>query len=110
VVGDVGGFRWCLLGGDDHLYLPGFLVSRADSGAIVGDVTVPAGRYDPLMRTVASLAGPAAEQRYTGCTWRELASTVAGTDLTMAMDALARLGDAAGLGHGARVRSRPCHA
>jgi lipopolysaccharide transport system permease protein len=27
VVGDVGGFRWCLLGGDDHLYLPGFLVS-----------------------------------------------------------------------------------
>ncbi|HEX3883733.1 MAG TPA: ABC transporter permease [Stellaceae bacterium] len=29
VVGVIDGFRWCVLGGDSHLYLPGFLLSLA---------------------------------------------------------------------------------
>ena len=29
VVGVIDGFRWCLLGGESQLYLPGFLLSLA---------------------------------------------------------------------------------
>jgi lipopolysaccharide transport system permease protein len=27
IVGVIDGFRWCILGGQSHLYLPGFLLS-----------------------------------------------------------------------------------
>jgi lipopolysaccharide transport system permease protein len=35
VVGIVDGFRWCILGGDAHLYLPGFLASLGVAGVFL---------------------------------------------------------------------------
>jgi len=67
-------------------------IYQTDSGAIVGSVKAPAGRYDPLMKAVVNLAGPLAKQRYTGCSWQALTDTVAKTDIGMALGALARLG------------------
>jgi lipopolysaccharide transport system permease protein len=35
VVGVIDGFRWCLLGGENPLYVPGFLLSLAVIAAIL---------------------------------------------------------------------------
>ena len=36
VVGVIDGFRWCILGGESQLYLPGFLLSLASSRCSCG--------------------------------------------------------------------------
>jgi hypothetical protein len=48
-----------------------------------------------MMKAVVSLAGPLAEQRYSGVSWQELVSGAARTDIKSALSALARLGDPA---------------
>ena len=35
VVGVIDGFRWCLLGGENHIYMPGFVTSLAVTGVML---------------------------------------------------------------------------
>jgi lipopolysaccharide transport system permease protein len=35
IVGPIDGFRWCLLGGESHLYMPGFLTSLAVNAVLL---------------------------------------------------------------------------
>jgi lipopolysaccharide transport system permease protein len=35
MVGVIDGFRWCILGGENHIYMPGFLVSVGITGAFL---------------------------------------------------------------------------
>jgi hypothetical protein len=62
-------------------------------GNIRGSVRVPAGWYNPTMKAVACLAGPAAEEKLTGLSPEEQDESM--VDLAMAEAALALLGDGA---------------
>jgi hypothetical protein len=64
----------------------------AVDGDTRGSVRTPGGFFDPVTKALASLAGPCAEEFYTGV---DLArQPKSRTDITMAREAVARLGSA----------------
>jgi hypothetical protein len=67
-------------------------IGRASCGATYGCTDAPAGWSTPLLRATAALAGPIAEQAYTGTPWDVMARTTARLDFANAEEALAKLG------------------
>lgn len=63
-------------------------VEQDDEGHVRGTVRILAGRYDPLQRAIACLAGPLAEEKLTGVAWHK--QPLSQTDLRMAQDDLQR--------------------
>jgi lipopolysaccharide transport system permease protein len=52
MVGVIDGFRWCIIGGESHIYLPGMLLSI---GLIVGLLTFGIWYFRKIERTVADI-------------------------------------------------------
>ena len=53
VVGVIDGFRWCLLGGESQLYLPGFLSAWASWPSSCGSASATSGRPSALLRILS---------------------------------------------------------
>jgi hypothetical protein len=67
-------------------------IGRASCGATYGCTDAPLGWNTPLLRATAALAGPIAEQAYTGASWEVMARTTARLDFANVEEALAMLG------------------
>ena len=64
-------------------------IYQTDDGEVLGGVTAPAGKYDPMAKAICCLAGPVAEHKLTGISLEEQPGAY--IDIEMAREALSRV-------------------